>query len=271
MARRRRSRLLHLPAILTTAALATASAFGVVGAASAAGPVSYVALGDSYSSGDGAGNYSGGSCLQSANAYPVLWHAAHGGAFANETCAGATTSDVLASQLGVLSAGTTLVSITIGGNDVGFTSVMETCVLRSNSACVTAVQNAENQAQSSLPGALDNVLSAIASRAPSARVVVLGYPEFYDLARSSGCIGLSTTKRTVLNQGADVLDSVIQAAAGRHGDAFVDVKPYFAGHQICDSGSYLISVDWLNLTDSYHPNASGQRNGYLPALDSVTG
>jgi lysophospholipase L1-like esterase len=261
----------RLPAIVATAALAALCAFGAIGSASASGAVGYVALGDSYSSGDGAGSYSDGACLESANAYPVLWHNAHGGTFSNETCAGATTSDVLTSQLGPLSASTTLVSITIGGNDVGFTSVMETCVLQGNTACINAVQQAENRAQSTLPGAHDNVLTAIAARAPGARVVVLGYPEFYDLARSSTCIGLSTTKRTYLNQGADVLDSVIQAAAGRHGDAFVDVKPFFAGHQICDSGSYLISVDWLNLTDSYHPNANGQKYAYLPALDSVTG
>lgn len=263
------TRRFRLPALLITAA-AAAAAFATAAPASAA-TISYVALGDSYSSGDGAGSYSDGACLESANAYPVLWHNSHGGTFTNKTCAGATTADVLASQLGGLSASTTLVSITIGGNDVGFTSVMETCVLGTNSACLSAVAGAESKAQSTLPGALDNVFSAIASRAPNARLVVLDYPEFYDLAKSSTCIGLSTTKRTALNQGADVLDSVIQAAAGRHGDAFVDVKPYFAGHQICDSGSYLISVDWLNLTDSYHPNANGQRYGYLPALVSVTG
>jgi len=271
MRRPRHARRVRLPAILVTAALAGLGAFCAAGPASASGTVSYVALGDSYSSGDGAGNYSDGACLESANAYPVLWHNAHGGTFTNETCAGATTADVMSSQLGPLSASTTLVSVTIGGNDVGFSSVMETCVLQGNSACVGAVQRAESQAQASLPGSLDNVLAAIAARAPGAKVVVLGYPEFYDLAKSSRCIGLSTTKRTYLNQGADVLDGVIQAAAGRHGDAYVDVRPFFAGHQICDSGSYLISVDWLNLLDSYHPNASGQRNGYLPALDSVTG
>lgn len=237
----------------------------------ASGPIGYVALGDSYSSGDGAGNYSDGSCLQSANAYPVLWHNAHGGSFVNETCAGATTSDVINSQLGGLSASTTLVSITIGGNDVGFASVMETCVLGSDSDCINAINQAEQQAQSTLPGSLDTVLSDIASRAPNARVVVLDYPQFYDLAKSSSCIGLSTTKRTHLNQGASVLDSVISAAASRHGDTFVEVNSFFAGHQICDSGSYLISVDWFNLGDSYHPNANGQKNGYLPALDSVTG
>jgi len=234
-------------------------------------PISYVALGDSYSSGDGAGNYSGGSCLRSANAYPVLWHKAHGGAFSNETCAGATTADVIRSQLGGLSAGTTLVTITIGGNDVGFADVMLVCVLGTDGACQDAIKHAETEAQTALSGDLGTVLSDIANRAPHARVVVLGYPQFYDLARSSTCLGLSTAKRTALDQGARVLDAVIAAAASRHADTFADVNPVFAGHQICDSSSYLISVDWLNLSDSYHPNGSGQRYGYLAALDAVTG
>ncbi len=266
LARRLRSWL--LPA---TAAMAGLSAFAVMGPAHAAGTISYVALGDSYSSGDGAGNYSDGSCLESANAYPVLWHNSHGGTFTNETCSGATTSDVINGQLGPLSASTTLVTITIGGNDVGFASVMTTCVLSSTSTCVAAVKQAEQEAQTVLPGLLDNTFTAIRSHAPNARVVVLGYPAFYDLSKSSTCLGLSTTDRTYLNQGAGVLDSVIQGEAGKYGDTYADVNPDFAGHQICDSNSYLISVDWFNLGDSYHPNANGQKYGYLPALVSVTG
>jgi lysophospholipase L1-like esterase len=250
--------------------LAGLSLLTVAPPASASGTISYVALGDSYSSGLGAGNYSDGSCEQSSNAYPVLWHASHGGSFTNATCSGATTSDVLSNQLGGLSASTTLVTITIGGNDVGFANVMITCVLESTNACVSAVKNAENQANTTLPGGLNNVLAAIKSRAPNAAVILLGYPEFYDLAKSPTCIGLSTTDRTYLNQGADVIDSQVQAAAGRYGDTYVNVNPDFAGHQICDSDSYLHSVDWLNLGDSYHPNASGQKYGYLPAVVSVT-
>lgn len=265
------SRVSRLSAALLTATVAGLSGLAMITPASAATTPSYVALGDSYSSGDGAGSYSDGSCLQSSNAYPVLWHNSHGGAFTNETCAGATTSSVLSSQLGELSASTTLVSITIGGNDVGFASVMETCVLESTSSCVSAVDSAEAQAQSTLPAALNSVLAAIKADAPNARIVVLDYPQFYDLSKSSTCIGLSTTDRTTLNQGASVLDGVIQAAAARNGDTFVDVVPYFAGHQICDSGSYLNSVSLLDLDGSYHPNASGQKNGYLPALVSVTG
>ena len=187
----------------------------------------YVALGDSYSSGVGAGSYIGssGSCDQSTNAYPALWDAANQPAsYVSEACSGATTATVLSSQLSALSAATTLVSITVGGNDVGFSSVMETCVLESTSSCVSAVNHAESLTATQLPGELDSVLSAIKADAPNARVVVLDYPELYDLSQSSSCIGLSTTDRTDLNQGADQLDSQIQAAAARHGDVFADVR-----------------------------------------------
>ena len=178
---------------------------------------------------------------------------------------------MISTQLGALSSATTLVSISVGGNDVGFASVMETCVLESTSSCVSAVNSAEAQAQSTLPAALNTVLADIRADAPNAKIVVLDYPQFYDLSKSSTCIGLSTTDRTALNGGAALLDSEISAAASRAGDPFVDVVPHFAGHQICDSSSYLNSVNIFDLESSYHPNASGQANGYLPAFTSAAG
>lgn len=260
------------------AALATAFATALApllaaGAASAQSSVHYVALGDSYSSGLGAGSYlpASGSCDQSSLAYPARWAGANQPAsYLSEACAGATTSDVLSSQVGALSAATTLVSITIGGNDVGFASVMATCVLLPTGSCVSAIDHAENLVATQLPGELDAVLTAIRADAPNARVVVLDYPDFYDLARSSSCIGLSTTDRTDLNQGADQLDSAIAAAAGRHGDVFKDVRSYFTGHEICDSSSWLHSVNLLDISESYHPTAAGQA-AYDQAFASAAG
>jgi lysophospholipase L1-like esterase len=238
--------------------------------AGAAAAVSYVALGDSYSSGLGAGSYisSSGSCHRSTVAYSALWASAnHPASYVSVACAGATTSSVISTQLSALSSSTTLVSITVGGNDVGFESVMETCVLESTSRCVSAVNTAESQANTILPGNLDRVLSAIRAAAPSARVVVLGYPALYDLTRSSACIGLSTTDRTALNQAASLLDQVTAAAAARHGDAFGDVRGPFTGHQICDGGSsWLHSVNIFDIDESYHPTAAGQSGGYEPVF-----
>jgi hypothetical protein len=56
-----------------------------------------------------------------------------------------------------------------------------------------------------LPGKLDATYADIRSRAPSARVVGLGYPRL--VAPGGSC--LSARKRTALNNGADVLSGVI--------------------------------------------------------------
>jgi lysophospholipase L1-like esterase len=234
-------------------------------AAEAASSVQYVALGDSYSSGLGAGDYisSSGSCDRSARAYPEQWADANASAsFVSVACAGATTADVLSSQVSALSASTTLVSITIGGNDAGFSSVMETCVLSWTSTCVNAVSNAEAFIRNQLPALLDATLQTIRAHAPAAKIAVLGYPELYDLSKSSTCIGLSTRDRTALNGGADALDRALATAAAKNHDTFADVRGRFAGHEICDSGSWLNSVDIFAISSSYHPNASGQEQGY---------
>jgi len=270
----RASRHSRLLAMVGAACLAGLPVFAIAASANAASSVHYVALGDSYSSGLGAGSYFGssGSCDRSANAYSQLWDNANAPAsYVSVACSGATTQDVLNSQLAALGTGTTLVSITIGGNDVGFSSVMTTCVLSSTSTCVSAIKEAETEMANQLPAELNNVLAAIASHAPSARVVVLGYPELYDLSRSAGCIGLSTTDRTDLNQAADELDAQVQAAAGRYRDSYADVRSAFAGHEICDSNSWLHSVDWFDLGDSYHPTASGQSGAYYPVLTAAAG
>jgi lysophospholipase L1-like esterase len=248
---------------------AAVNAAAVTAAVVNAAVVNYVALGDSYSSGAGAGDYlsSSGSCDRSAAAYPEQWAAANSPAtFTSVACSGATTADVLSSQVSALSASTTLVSITIGGNDAGFSSVMETCVLASTSTCVNAVKNAETFVAGQLPARLDSTLQTIAADAPNATVVVLGYPDLYDLSGSGSCIGLSTQDRVALNQGADDLDTALQAAAQANHDTFADVRGQFAGHEICDSGSWLHSVDIFAISSSYHPTAAGQELGYLPVF-----
>jgi lysophospholipase L1-like esterase len=243
-------------------------------AASAAGPVNYVALGDSYSSGVGAGDYisSSGSCERSTRAYPEQWAGANAPAsFVSVACSGATTADVLSGQVSALSASTTLVSITIGGNDAGFASVMETCVLASTSTCLNAIATAEAFITTQLPARLNQTLQAIAADAPNATVVVLDYPELYDLSKSRFCIGLSTSDRVALNRGADELDGAIQAAAQANRDTFADVRGRFAGHVICDSGSWLHAVDIFAISSSYHPTAAGQDQGYLPVFTGAAG
>lgn len=254
---------------LATLVLALVVALMVTGPAHAAGP-SYVALGDSYSAGNGAGNYisSSGDCHRSNSAYPALWAAANApSSFTFAACSGAVTTDVINSQLGGLNASTGLVSITIGGNDAGFSDVITTCVTSSDSTCASRVATAEDYARNTLPARLDAVYNAIRAKAPSARVVVLGYPELYTL--NTFCIGLSDADHQVIDQGSDVLDSVIAARAAAHGFVFGDVRPTFAGHALCSGDDWLHSLVISPSWESYHPTATGHASGYLPVMNSA--
>ncbi|MEU0128169.1 MULTISPECIES: SGNH/GDSL hydrolase family protein [unclassified Streptomyces] len=252
-----------------TLAIAAVAALGFAQPASAAG-ADYVALGDSYSSGVGAGSYTSdsGDCLRSTNAYPYLWKNANApSSFKFVACSGATTSSVASSQLSALTSSTTLVSITAGGNDVGFADVMQTCVLQSEATCVSRVNTAISQAQNTLPGALDSLYAGIRSRSPQARVVVLGYPRFYQL--SGSCIaGLTETERGAINNASDVLNGVLAKRAADAGFTFSSVVDEFTGHELCSGDAWIHSVS-IPITNSYHPKAVGQSNGYLPAFRSA--
>jgi lysophospholipase L1-like esterase len=246
-------------------------AFAVPAQASAADR--YVALGDSYASGVGADNYTteSGACQRSTNAYPALYAAnVQPASYRSVACSGATTSDVINSQLSALSSTTSLVSVTIGGNDVGFSSIMTTCVLQGETQCVAAVQTAENNARSILPGRLANVYNGIKSRSPSARVIVVGYPVFYQLGTL--CAGLSATSRAKINEGINLVDDITRTAAASAGVTFADVRSIFVGHQLCSYGTkWLHALNYLNIGVSYHPTAAGQSGGYYPVFRSAAG
>ncbi|MGI8664909.1 MAG: SGNH/GDSL hydrolase family protein [Jatrophihabitans sp.] len=260
--------------LIALAGAATAMAVTALLAASPASAVTggYVALGDSYSSGVGAGSYTSesGSCDRSPNAYSALWNNAHHpSSYVSVACSGAKTTDVNSSQLSALSASTGLVSITIGGNDVGFSNIMETCVLGSTDDCVAAVNAAEAKAQTTLPGLLNTTYNNIRSHAPNAQVVVLDYPVFYHLGVSCG-FGLSATSRAKIDEGINMADGIIQTAVGGHSNfSFADVRSAFLGHQICDSSVWLHSLNFSDITESYHPTASGHSGGYLPVFSSA--
>ena len=262
----------QLTRLLATLGVATMATLGVVATASAEeAAANYVALGDSYASGTGAGDYGdSGACKRSANSYPQLWANAHSPAsFSFDACSGAVTSDVLSGQLGSLNADTTLVSISIGGNDAGFVDVMIDCTLSSDQGCIDRVEEAKAFANGELPGRLDNVYSQIKSKAPNAELVVLNYPHFYEIGGSCNG-GLSDVKREAINGGSDALSEVISSRASAAGAKFADVRGNFSGHGICSDDWWLHSVR-VPVDESYHPNAAGHSGGYLPALTAVTG
>lgn len=260
----------RIAAAAAIAALASVSGAATAGAAETTAYDSYVALGDSYSSGVGAGEYGdSGDCKRSANAYPQLYADANGiGDFNFAACLGARTGDVL-TQADSLSADTDVVTVSVGGNDAGFVDVMIDCTTSGDQGCVDRVNEAKEYADTTLPGKLDGVYDKIKANAPEAEVFVLGYPHFYEIGGSCNA-GLSDTKRKAINSGSDALADTISERASAAGFTFVDVRDEFSGHEICSDDWWLHSVTWP-VDESYHPNAAGQQNGYLPALQGAAG
>lgn len=256
-----------------SAALATATtpAFGTA-PSSGTGGANYVALGDSYSSGTGTGDYfdDSGDCLRGPKAYPQLWADAHHVAdFAFDACSGATTEDLEAEQLDSLNRNTTLVTVSIGGNDVGFAGAIRSCLLGGHDRCDEAVGEGESEARGQLPAKLDAAYAAIASAAPNAKVVVVGYPRISEPG-DCGIPGFDEQKRRRINHGSDVLAGVLSERAAAAGFTFADARGAFDGHGVCADD------EWINgpsnpLRESFHPNADGHANGYLPAINAATG
>ncbi len=236
-----------------------------------AAPPSYVALGDSYSSGVGTRAYldDGTSCQRSTYAFPSLLAAAKGYALNFRACSGATVPDVTSSQLGALSAATRYVSISVGGNDAGFASVITECALPGwLSNCNGRINTAQSYISGTLPGRLATLYASISSRAPNARVVVVGYPRLFMGEDCNAATFFSPAEETRLNQTADQLNARLSAAASAEGFGFANPTSRFIGHAVCDD------VEWINglsnpISNSYHPNRAGHASGYTPLISPL--
>jgi hypothetical protein len=252
---------------LVAAALLLGASALVGSSAHAAGPA-YVALGDSYASGTGTRSYldDGTNCQRSVYAYPSLISAARSYTLNFRACSGAKVSDVSRTQIGALTASTAYVSVSVGGNDAGFSSVLTTCAQPAwMSNCNGAIDKARAYITNTLPGSLRSLYSSIRTRAPQARVVVVGYPRIFNGEDCNAFTWFSPTEQTRLNQTADLLNGKLRAEASTAGFAWSNPTSAFTGHAVCDS------PEWINglsspISESYHPNRAGHASGYTPLV-----
>jgi lysophospholipase L1-like esterase len=302
-------------AALVATLVAVASAAGASGHATAAS-YSYVALGDSYSAGEGVRPFIDDGCHRSARAYPT-WvklpgagqtlyaiasstgqtgsvRKAAGVTWAFWACSGAKTTNVLPQSLGGTPqqrAGRVvpglrpqldsadlkradLVTLTIGGNDAGFVDVLTICAV---SNCNTrAFEQGRRAIIAATKPKLESVYRAIAARAPRARILVLGYPQFVPATKAEqSCSALSAFRGEgpMLRRLGARLNATIGAAVAAVAKSgprieFVPAAARFAGHEVCGRegpwvNGIVTSPVGLGIDPgSFHPNLAGQRQGY---------
>ncbi|MCU1488390.1 MAG: Lipase 2 precursor [Actinomycetia bacterium] len=277
-------RLAVLVAVAAMAALP-----GVAHAQGDPGTLSILVLGDSYSSGNGAGAYSGApACRRStanyARQFEQLVEAAPGGlptTVENQACSGAVTRDILQprgarpAQLSAVNGDDDIVFLTIGGNDIGFGSIVASCLLvltRNADACDGALRSAEHVlADGTMKARLTNVLTAIRARAGTAtKIVLLGYPYLegdatYTVPSTRPTFApVQAGKRIrALSDAGDAIGRVLTATLP--GTVYVSTTKPFSGHEL--SAMRPNPDRWFvaPLVDAplgqydlwYHPNKAG--------------
>jgi lysophospholipase L1-like esterase len=266
---------------------ALAMAAGVATApAQAADKTKYIALGDSFAAGQGAGPYLD-DCFRSDNAYSGLADDSKAiKLVVNAACSGKTTGDVVSDQLGQLNKSTELVTITAGGNNIGFGDIITACGVAlagatPGDACGTAITGATTKLQGGqLYSELLSMIRSVQAAAPNAKIVLTGYPYLLDPieAGRTDAAALFIYQATQLS---DLLNGNILAAAGTANAAnkddpevqFVDVRRAFLGH-----GALSPTDPWINLIpsapgepvnpDNFHPNEDGYE-AYFAVLSAA--
>lgn len=251
--------------------------------AAAAPPVPYVALGDSYSSGEGNGPFDG-LCHRakgSDSAYPRILPGLVGylaPAFFR-ACTGATIADVLQRpqpnrgsqriQIEYVSPATRLVTLTIGGNDLGFSEIVTLCLLPGNCSKWELADRVEARLQA-IKAQLVTTYTRIRSRMnPDGVLLVAGYPRLFIAGEDADCKPFISSAEaawmsSLVARGNRRIAEAVRAVRKRMGNvAYVDVSERFAGHELCSEDPWLYGLhpspdDETLIKGSYHPRKSGQ-------------
>ena len=266
----------------------------------------YVALGDSYTSGPDLPSQTGepAGCARSDHNYPALVAQAlkfTGSRFHDQSCSGATIADLSApqstkdgtnpAQFSALSTSTELVTLGIGGNDLGFSTLISTCVQAgllyfampegsnflgqapcrnrylagaSDSAFDDSSDGTELEQKLRTTGTrLAAALLQIRLRAPLAKIYVIGYPAILSPggSRCGHDMRLAPGDVTFLDDLEQKLNATLRRQAEAADAGFVDTYTPSTGLGACSAPGrrWIEPLIPVEPAAAVHPNARGER------------
>ncbi|WP_406010885.1 SGNH/GDSL hydrolase family protein [Streptomyces sp. NBC_00637] len=267
-------------AALGSCALVAASAAPAAahGGGDGGGGSRYVALGDSYTSGPLIPRQVDANCARSDHNYPsIVADRLRTATFKDVSCAGATTEHMWKAQgtngpqLDAVGRNTDIVTVQIGGNDIGFGSIIGTCAQLAaqdptgdpcrrhynasgvDQLTVATVKTAPKVAR---------VLQAVHARAPHARILVVGYPDLLP-DDGSGCapsVPFATQDFPYLRDTGKRLNQMLRLVARWNHAEYVDTYGPTIGHDMCKSPAerWIEPLQPASPAAPAHPNAKGE-------------
>lgn len=280
----------------------------------------YLALGDSFASGEGAHGYRSGTdisdnrCHTSTVSYPFILHNSiySTGGMQSVACSGAKIKDIIlraekeidynkndsqakkkiendynddiyASYLPgyrlqknfVERNKPNAVTMSIGGNDIGFSSIISKCVIQVAQDCYHYYEDRKELVQN-INAQYNNLVNTYQQvkqyAATNAKIYIIGYPEI--AKNNSNCannVHFSNEEIIFSNQLVSYLNKVVKMAADHAGVQYIDISDAFYGSRLCETNSAYVAVNGLTAgdggpipgirrpiaTESYHPNQVG--------------
>jgi lysophospholipase L1-like esterase len=255
----------------------------------------YVALGDSYAAGPLVPLQTGqpAGCLRSNQNYPSVLAGSAGADVVDVSCSGATTDDFTdpqpvaptpnPPQLDALDGSEKLVTLTIGGNDIGFADIIQRCatVSSTNLAGAACRDSFTKDGEDELTGRIDGTASKVADaldeikdKAPDARVAVVGYPSILP-DTGPGCfpvVPFSAGDVAYLRDVEKKLNGMLESEARDAGVDYVDTYTPTIGHDVCQlpPRKWVEGLVPTSPAAPVHPNAQGER-AMAAAVGEVVG
>lgn len=232
-------------------------------------PISYAALGGSYASGISYDNIPGtGRCGRGVKSYPNQVAEKLGYKLTDYSCAGATTKNILSSkqrgnpdglQIEAVNPQTDLVTITVGGNDIGYVGRVTTtscnnspkyCRKRHNPSPEPTGADYDRAEKS-----VFNVINAVKNRAPHAEIMVIGYlPIVSPVDKGCKDLPLDSEQIAATARVYSSLDIAIQRAASKANVTYVTGGAEWFKHTVCSPEPWMHG---MRTGAPYHPNDAG--------------
>jgi lysophospholipase L1-like esterase len=243
----------------------------------------YVALGSSFAAGPGIPPVDDQYCARSTDDYPHQVAAALHLTLVDVTCSAATTADFTQPQgpkppqLDAITADTGLVTINMGGNDIGFSGSSLSCSSKAaaQQPCQLPTPDVTDQKAAAMTAALVSAIHQVQQKAPKAQIYVVSYLDVYpDPGRSCPPDNLisDADSATIQHMGV-VLNDATRAAAVQAHVPFVDAYAASKGHDIC-SGKDQRDVEGAKVENTgynYHPNPAGMTEYTKVVLAAIRG